>query len=95
MAFPIDTKLVSFQLTPEVTPGGLHVFRATIIVETHIGPIPEQVTFSVVVESKDRGLGVITYEAMGRAATIIAGLNASPQRSPSHALDQWANAANF
>lgn len=93
MAYAVVTALHSIQLIPETTAGGLEVFRAIITVRNDVGPIAEEVTLSVVVKAGNRNLSEITYEAMGRAATIIAGLNATPRRSPSAALSDWAQAA--
>lgn len=93
MTYPIATNFVSIQLSPESSQNGLSLFRAAVILESHAGPIPEQISLSVLVPAGDRSLVAIQNEALARAALILANASGTGHPSPSSALETWAKLA--
>jgi hypothetical protein len=95
MSYPIRTNFVSIQLTPDPTPLGVPMFRATVVLENIAGPIPEQISLTVLVPAGDRSLVAIQNDAISRAALILAGATGSGHPSPSTALETWAKLAEM
>lgn len=93
MGYPIATNFVSIELSPEITGNGQTLFKASVTLESKIGPIPEQVTFTVAVKAGNRTIVEIHKEAINRAALILACVSGLGHPHPEDAVAAWGQLA--